>query len=187
MYHNEKVRCPDLDCFDEIAEREILPHLIEDHFVKEDDFIKEEKAVDSCLWVIEPDDIRVRSVDRTWPISLVKKDGLVFVSYLKKPKNKDVWHAWMQIMGPQSQAECYQGKVTVNTVEKDVLSHQRPMHAIDATPDEVIAKGQTLTFSDAFAGNALIPYPGIKAKDDEEDDDELKYLLKIEYEIIKLE
>jgi hypothetical protein len=67
------VNCPDPECFDKPLEKDIVPHVIKDHFVlpNEAERICQE---DKCLWVIDDTDFNKRACDRTWPLSSFNYD-----------------------------------------------------------------------------------------------------------------
>ena len=74
------VHCPDPECFDKPLEKDIVPHVIKDHFVLPEE-IERSCQMDRCLWVVEDLDFIKRSCDRTWPLSPFKYE--VILSWLK--------------------------------------------------------------------------------------------------------
>ncbi len=179
------VVCPDLDCVDRVAERDVLSHLIEEHaMIDLEKTLKIDKALDECLWVVNGDDCRVRSVDKTWPVSVFKCDGFVFFAVLTKPKSNGLWHAFLQMLAPKSLSETYSTEIRLASIDGDSsVVFNGSVHAVDRDSKRVIASGDCLSFTDAFVARLLRPFP--EEQREAEDDDELKYLLKLDYSVQK--
>ncbi len=71
IYLFRVVNCPDPECFDKPLEKDVVPHIIGEHFMLPEE-VERACQEDKCMWVIEDSDFNKRSLDRTWPLSSFK-------------------------------------------------------------------------------------------------------------------
>ena len=176
------VHCPDQDCFDKPSEKDVLPHLIKDHFIKHDDNL-EESHVDHCLWVVDDDDLRLRTADRTWCPSPWKCHGHTFFSVLMKQRKSELWFGWVYVVGAQEAAEKFVSEIEVhNESRTNSVRFRGPVHPLDVRGEVITQSSSCLVFTDAAVVGMMKEMT--REQKGEEDKDRLKYLIAIDYKVM---
>lgn len=67
------VNCPDPECYDKPQLKDVVLHVMQDHFLQLTE-TERQCNEDACLWVVEDSDFMRRSCDRTWPLSSFRFD-----------------------------------------------------------------------------------------------------------------
>ncbi|TRY64176.1 hypothetical protein TCAL_11503 [Tigriopus californicus] len=178
-----KVFCPDLECGEVVVAKELLGHFKEDHpdHVKND---IEDKDLDRCVWIIDPDDLRKRSFTVTWPMSIWKKNGLTFFSVLHKYKNSDLWYSWICCDCPPDLAKTMTALVRMRSKSGvPELTYKGRVHPLDISCNDIVRKASScLVATDDVIHSFLMGIPDEHKSEHEKDDQ--KFLLAMEYSIL---
>lgn len=93
-----------------------------------------------------------------------------------------MWFAWLYLLGPPELASQYSCVITVrNKSGSRCMTYQGGVHSVDKDVKSVLNTADCLTFTDGMVKNIVQGYPN--EQKDEEEMDELKYLLAMQYEV----
>ena len=108
--------------------------------------------------------------------------GLTFCSMLLKRRNSHLWYAWLYALAPPSRAlsslRCVVSARDGGSGARS-LTYSGAVTSVDVPVDKVVAGSDCLVLTDDFVIRLLQRCPN----EEKEDEDEMKFLLAIQYEV----
>lgn len=178
------VHCPDPECTEKRLEKDIVPHLIKEHLILPEEMEKNSN-LDKCIWILEDCDYIQRTCDRTWPLSPFKCENVIFFSVLMKSCHDHLWYAWIYTLGSSKTASQFRCQVHLQSFNdpEESLTYKGQPHSLDKSGQQVKTSG-ALVMSDEMVKNMVKEMSNEQKLEGEED--QLKFLLSIDYIVEKI-
>ena len=101
---------------------------------------------------------------------------------LQKNRKSNLWFAWVYMLAPPEIASQFSSVIQVRSKSgSQCVTYQGAVHSVDMDVQSVLQTADCLIFTDGVVKNLVQGYP--TEHKDEEEVDELKFLLAMQYEI----